>query len=507
MPNIRIFETDNTGASATSDFAVVFVPGTTPVLNNELLDSNGCVYIPSTTESLATYFENYTVSYTEDSQMTDVHLIQFLLDCRYGVVYKPINLNGEAEVEVEPVYIEVENVTADNFANNTYYTLSGGDYEEASSFSSSETYYVQVGKISSGWPEMVLGENYWSFLNDKNDYDIKFITTGNLGTIPVTLGTLQGTQKYAFDFSLANRLLEIATNRKDCALLADLNYNQVLTELGGDGNALAGDYKTALQYTVDSDDTGNVQPVNPAEVENYLLTKEKQLSLTTYDGVSSRAASLIPNTTIVYTARSGITWDITVPASIAYLYQYAQAGLQNATWSPISGVNRGVVGNIFTPDLSISKYYMDNDVITDGAGVSFNAIVNVRPYGYTIWGDRTLIEQNAIRGVQATSYLSLRNVISDVAKIAYESAIRYTYETNNDVTWMNFKTNIVTLLDQMVASGVLQTYKIGRKAPADNERNRMICILTLFPVLPVENFDVWINLENAEITITNDVTA
>lgn len=504
MPNIRFFETDNTGASAVSDFAVVFVPGTTPVLNKELLDSNGCVYIPSTTESLARYFENYTVSYTEDSKMTDVHLIQFLLDCRYGIIYKPVEINEGTDVEVEPVYVEVENVTADNFGKNTYYTLSGEEYKEASSYSASATYYVQAGKITSGWPAVVAKENYWSFLNDKNDYDIKFITTGNLGTIPVTLGTLQGTQKYAFDFSLANSLLEIATNRKDCALLADLNYDQVLSDLGGEGNALAGDYKTALQYTVDPDDKGNVQPVDPAEVEDYLLVKEKQLSLTTYDGVSSRAASLLPNTSIVYTSRSGVTWDITVPASIAYLYQYAQAGLQNATWSPISGVNRGVVGNIFTPDLSISKYYMDTDVITDSAGVSFNAIVNVRPYGYTIWGDRTLIEQNAIKGVQATSYLSLRNVISDIAKVAYESAIRHTYETNNDVTWMNFKTSIVTLLDQMVASGVLQTYKIGRRAPADNERNKMICTITLFPVLPVENFDIYVNLENAEITVTND---
>ena len=101
--------------------------------------------------------------------------------------------------------------------------------------------------------------------------------------------------------------------------------------------------------------------------------------------------------------------------------------------------------------------------------------------------------------------MSLRNLISDIAKTVYNSAIRYTYETNNDITWMNFKTTIVTLLDQMVSSGVLQTYKIGRRVDA-NTRNKMICIITLYPNLPVENFDVYINLENATVTTTEDTT-
>ena len=147
---------------------------------------------------------------------------------------------------------------------------------------------------------------------------------------------------------------------------------------------------------------------------------------------------------------------------------------------------------------------MDNSIIEDGAGVSFNSVVTVRPYGNTIWGDRTLIEQEDDRGVQATSYFSLRNLVSDVAKTAYNSAIRYTYETNNDITWFNFKQAITTLLDQVVSSGVLQSYTVKRGTT--DSRNTMVAIITLYPVLPVENFDIYVNLENAEVITTSDDT-
>ena len=60
----------------------------------------------------------------------------------------------------------------------------------------------------------------------------------------------------------------------------------------------------------------------------------------------------------------------------------------------------------------------------------------------------------------------------------------------------------------MVSSGVLQTYKIGKIPSTDTERNKMKALIKIYPVLPVENFDVYINLENAEITTTaDDVTA
>ena len=482
MPRIRFFESDNTGSTPVSDFAGVFVPGTTPFVTSEndglaKPDSNNCIYLPSTTTNLSRYIKEET--YSSDAPMNSYHMVEYLLSLGYGVVYKYVGDNVTEETSDREItyYIPVTGVTEENFSKVTLFTMdsaSGVKFEQADEFDDSASYFMSY-KSS----ESVLSDIDWSFLNDKNAYPIKFITAGPFGMVKVSKGTSQGTQKYAFDFSLVNAFQKVATDRKDCVILVDLDYSGVEEYLAG---SLETKDLSAISNEFNKTDTSDMNHI---------------------DTVGSRCAALVPNCTMNYN-----TFDITVPSSFVYLYDFETQGSQTSVWLPMSGVNRGVVGSVFTPDLDISKYLMDTDIITDDEGISFNAVVNVRPYGDTIWGDRTLLAQEKGREVQATSYLSIRNLISDIATTAYNSAIRNTYETNNDVTWFNFKQEIVTLLDQMVSSGVLQTYKIGRTTtpPAGvnmSERNSMFCVITLYPNLPVENFTISTNLENAEITVSD----
>lgn len=415
-------------------------------------------------------------------------------------------------------YALVGEISSEEFESDTYYTYNGGTFTSAEEWSSGDTYYIQattfyVNKIVSG---LSADANDWNFLNDKNDYNIKFITTGTLGTVPVLAEgdtgytKVQGTENYTFDFSVANALLQVATNRKDCSLLLDLNYLSLIDNINA--NTLAKDFKTALEFNGEGvsvlPDPATDKPA--VDLSNYILTKTVTVTasdLKNYTvNVSSRAYTAFNNCKIQYSDATG-TYTLLVPSSLVYLYRYAQVNKNSVNWLPVTGVSRGVVGDIFTPDIELSKYFLDTQIISDEEGVSFNGIVNLQSYGYTIWGDRTLIEQDAIKGVQATSYFSIRNMVSDIAKIAYESAIQYTYETNNNVTWLNFKQPITSLLDQMVSSGVLQTYSIRRKATTAKERNKMIALISIAPNLPVENFDIYINLENAEVTVSEEVAA
>lgn len=496
MPRINIYEQDNTGSSPVEDLAIVFVPGEVAIAKNtdgiSKADAYGCIYIPSTAEDLGDYFEDPNFNYSETGEKIDVrHIVQTLIGLNYGVIYMDVNA-ANAQDWVYTVDSEVTEET--DFTENEYYVYSSitGEYTKATKWDVNATYFTRTLGEYHGWEALKGHSSAWDFLNDKNSYDIKFITTGNHYTVPVTTGasSIQGTTTYSFDFELANRALEIPTNRKDCALLLDLDYDAASAK----ANTLAADFKSALECTAENDLINALTKVRT----------EDDLSETC---VSSRAYTAFSNCLMSYSGTNG-TITLTVPGSFAYLYAYATVNNVATSWLPISGVTRGVIGDVFTPDIELSKYFLDTQIITDGAGVSFNGIVNVRSYGYTIWGDRTLIPQDAVRGVQATSYFSLRNLVSDIAKTAYNSAIRYTYETNNDVTWLNFKQAIVTLLDQMVSSGVLQTYKIGKIPSTDTERNKMKALIKIYPVLPVENFDVYINLENAEITTTaDDVTA
>ena len=538
MPRINIYEQDNTGSSPVADLAIVFVPGTEELLTG-VADSYGCAYIPSSTTNLAKFFSEDAVTgihtYGTGTQtINTLHLIEMLIGWGYGVIYKQIP--GTAQVEVTAYTYSVAEVDEDSFANGTYYTLVTALFDIADTYVEGTTYYTYNDDTKTFAPASdVTGENFsdgeyyilksalyelatkfesgvtyytreeqeetvtvtgldtvqdWDFLLDKNAYDIKFVTTGNIGTVPVLeeddqgYSDVQGTEEYAFKFTVANALLDPITTRKDCALLLDLDYDA--DKIGLKANTLAKDFKTALEYPKE----GEV-----AEADWRLM----KVRSSDNSCVSSRAYTLFTNCEMTYSDSTG-DHVLRVPGSFVYLYAYATVNNVAVNWLPISGVTRGVVGEVFTPDIELSKYFLDTQIISDDAGVSFNGVVDVRSYGYTIWGDRTLLEQDAVKKVQATSYFSLRNLVSDIAKTAYNSAIRYTYETNNDVTWLNFKQAIITLLDQMVSSGVLQTYKVNRKPSSDTERNKMIAIIKIYPVLPVENFDVYINLENAELT-------
>ena len=489
MPKITIYENDNTGAVPAEDLAVVFVPGTA-ALNAGVADSYNCVYIPSSAPDLTAYFScKYTEE--EDKAAIDVqHMIKCLNGWGYGVIYQYI--------EDALVYSPAE-VSSETFKEGVYFKKAeNGEFVPAATFEEGTSYFT-VEKKKGTLPTET---GKWNFLKDKNDYNVKFITTGNFGTINVTAS--QGTQQavsngkrrstpaavasdndvtYTFNAGVLNALLPIVAERKDCVVLTDLAYNDpqaATTTIHVDGNKMATALKTWLQ---------NDSNLEQAGVANGVTTN-----------FASRAAIHMPN---AYMSFVGATEEksVRVPASFAYLYSYAKSNAKNPNWLPMAGVNRGVLEGTFTPDLSFSKYTLDTEIISDDEGISFNGLVNVRPYGYTIWGDRTLLSLTKGRGLQATGYLSLRNLVSDIAHVAYDSAIQFTYETNNDVTWMNFKSNITTLLDQMVASGVLQTYKVKRRAAASNERNKIVAVITLFPVLPVENFDVYVNLENAEVTV------
>ena len=524
MPKIRVFETDNTGSSPVEDLAVVFVAGEIAIALDEndvsKEDANHCIYIPSTATVLSDYLKDvdfdskYEVAEEalnpETSTLTNAgglfmdtaHMIQVLIGLGYGVIY----MDASSYSYTEYSYTQ-SGVNSGDFDKGRYYKLNDdGTYELATEYT--VPLFVRNEATYTGIDALAYIDGAFDFLNDKNAYDIKFITFGNHCAVKASLNssvaTGQGTTKFGFDFGLLNSILPVCGERKDCSVLVDVNYYSTVTTSSGtvpadiagtsmatftEGNAFVTDFKTAVECSGDG------------IADNYKLAKFVSGEGTSQIDVSSRAYALLPNATFAYSVGSA-QYTLIVPSSLIYLNQYSQSNRRTTTWLPITGVARGVVEGTFNPDLSISKYLMDNSIIEDGSGVSFNAVVTVRPYGNTIWGDRTLIEQEESRSVQATSYFSLRNLVSDVAKTAYNSAIRYTYETNNDITWFNFKQDITTLLDQVVSSGVLQSYTVKRGTTS--ERNKMVAIITLYPVLPVENFDIYVNLENAEVITTSD---
>lgn len=304
-------------------------------------------------------------------------------------------------------------------------------------------------------------------LVDRGNYSVKYLTSGGYPTYEYNKG------------SLVTAMLNIAADRGDCVALIDhtdnidrepnINLDGSLYRKVVDDQALSGkgDYGTMFtpwasynrvttDYVVDEDD--ELQPVSSGPVR--------------------------------------------MPASFAYLTALADSLKTNAPWLAIAGSARGSVLNLAQDGMTT--------VIPNGVadkmqprenGIAINAITNIRPYGETIWGNRTLKRNET--NLVATSFLNIRNLVSDVKKVCYRTARKLTFEQNNEILWLNFKAEVSPTLDRMVSGYGLSGYKIVRNTAHEKAKEKAtLCVkIYLYPVYPVEDFYIDIVLKDDEITV------
>lgn len=195
-----------------------------------------------------------------------------------------------------------------------------------------------------------------------------------------------------------------------------------------------------------------------------------------------------------YTHNDGFTY----PGSFAYLTSLAESLRNNPAWLAIAGVARGQVPNL--AGLHLNKV-LSNKIADDyqprSGGASINPITDIKPYGYTIWGNRTLKDNS--ENLTATSFLNIRNLLCDIKKVCYKAARRFTFEQNSDILWINFKQAIAPTLEAMVSGFGLSGYKI-LKVPT-TEKAKLCCKIILYPLYAVEDFEITISLQDEDITV------
>lgn len=439
MPRVNIYLKDNTGAEYTGSEQVIFIPGTINIKKDQA-DGNNCVYIPASKLSKAATEYLDLSSSAEDEEKKCLALIESYLSMNYDVIYCKA--------------ADLSNV---------------------------------------------------DFLLDKDSYNVKFLTAGLFGCIKTTFTPKadkdsDSKNSITFDFGNLNTLTKIAAKRKDCLVMADIKYDTAKCKgFKVTGDVLADCFKVACGLTKQK-----TQKVNAVEEEVIIKVSEaleKNLTDTVgaFEGMTRFASALFPNIITTITTSEGKIENITVPAGYAYLAALAECRKNNQYWLPVANSARGQVPELIgKPDLTVTKYHLDNSIILDSDAITFNGIVKIRPYGNVIWGDRTLLPLDE-KGIKASAYLSLMSAVCDISKEAYKASVKYTYESNNEVTWLNYKSGIATLLDQMVSAGILQSYDLNKITTA--EYNKIACRITIYPNLPVESFDIYINLENADLQL------
>lgn len=200
-----------------------------------------------------------------------------------------------------------------------------------------------------------------------------------------------------------------------------------------------------------------------------------------------------------------------MPGSFAYLISMAESVKTNPNWLAIAGVNRGVIpqatGLATNKKMTraIADSYMTwGSVDAEGhpeRSTFINPITSVRPYGLTIWGNRTLAATK-VNSDQALYYLNMRSLVAEIKKACYFASEQLMFEQNSDVLWVNFKSKITPLLDQMASSYGISGYKIIKELP-DNQ-HQLKCTIKIFPIYAVEDFDITVILTNDDEVIVEE---
>lgn len=293
-------------------------------------------------------------------------------------------------------------------------------------------------------------------LEDKGEYVFKFLTSGGYPTIA------NG------DTSIADEMLVVSNNRGDVTALID--------------------YSSALK--INSTDTS---------LNAYTVIKNWASTLGNQNGeqLNNYGACFAPWCVFKSPTTKG---KITLAPSFAYLSAYGTSTQTNANYYAAAGVVRGYIPNFEQPVERISN--KRSNEIQPRDGISINPIVEVKPYGYVIWGNRTLKDNSPVRGggeLTATSFLNIRQLSNDVKRVVWVACKRCTFEPNSDNLWVKFRSEITPTLDQMAGNNGLTNYKITR-LPTDKKAT-IVAKITLYCIEAVEDFDITIELTDSQITI------
>lgn len=404
--------------------------------------------------------------------------------------FEPVDMNDPANVAASPVaedwFIEVEGnyIRTDDEtvqSGTTYYK--GADISVTSMYKGLEARFNGYDEASA-----VNGSDY-SF-DSMGDYAVKYITSGGYPTFeygpladPDASGNVYGTSP------LAEQMIRLAAVREDAVALIDHTNNPNRSIYATD---------TYSVITRVRDEFSNIT----TETGSY-GTMFTPWYTCTHAAVSGGSANN-------YGTNENISQ---MPGSLAFLSALAQQLKNYNPWLAVSGVSRGPVpycaglhtNFTLTNNVADSYQIIPGDVENLGsASISINPITYIRNYGYCIWGNRTL--RNNSNGTKATSFLNIRDTVSDIKKRLYEASQSLLFEQNTDVLWLSFKNLVTPLLETMVSNYILSDYNIV-KYNVDPETGqtvpsyKILAAIRIVPINSVEVFELQVQLENSEVTV------
>lgn len=238
-----------------------------------------------------------------------------------------------------------------------------------------------------------------------------------------------------------------------------------------------------------------------------LTTKDEVESFFTGDiGTSGKLKFGAGFTPWIHFKSADLADTLEMPATFAYLLAFAQSVQINPSWLAVAGASRGRVPGLAEPFVSIKYGEIEANALQtrEQGKITINPICNINPFGYVVWGNRTLnpvglgtTQQNDL---VATNFLNIRNIVASIKKTLFVTSRGLTFEQNSDVLWINFKSGITPLLDQMVSGNGIADYRLIKKKA--DKKATLKAIIRIVPIEAVEDFDLTIEIADSTESVT-----
>lgn len=301
-------------------------------------------------------------------------------------------------------------------------------------------------------------EANYEYIKDKNSCKVKFITSGSYPTITYNT-TLIDVEK------ATETMINVAAERGDVTAIIDFDNKKI------DNNWITS--LSALEIFDSNEKSKYATAFMP-----WGLYKISSLK----DSNNNNLKSILPG-------------------SFAYLSCLGSSIKTNADWYAIAGVTRGYVSNLIQLENPVSGAISEELQITGvdskSNGININTILDIKPYGYCIWGNRTLNKNQ--NGLIASSFLNIRTLTNDIKKLVYITAKKLTFEQNSNMLWLNFRAAIEPTLDKIVSDNGLADYKIIKLTTT--KRATIACKIRLVAIEAVEDWDITIELADSYTTV------
>lgn len=293
------------------------------------------------------------------------------------------------------------------------------------------------------------------YLTDRNQLDIKFLLCNEANKNEAN------TDKSDAGSALKNAL-EIAKERRDCAVIYGKSKSSYDTDTGKAEECLT---DALTKYSDDMEETGTAGKYVIPVYANSLKSGD--------DSINPEYAWIT-----------------------AYLYSIAKG---NAEWLAVAGASRGESSMTLSCGPITESKIVEMQPSDEGRAI--NPIINSNPWGVRIWGARTAEAIDPTVGIKGSHFANIRVLLCDIKKRLYAASKKYQFEQNNDVLWVQYKSYVNTLLDEMQSTYGIAGYK-WTKITDNVPGNKLKCKLEITPVEPVDDFDINIKLTDEISTVS-----